>query len=85
MIGDDVMTTVLMQHFSSLVALETSFILSDLATLHRRTERDVFFITTQGIVQLVQRYRNGIQGHLRATVQDLLRQYLKVRDDKECL
>lgn len=48
------------------------------ATLTRRTERDVFFMNTQGIVELVQRYRNGIRGHMKAVIQDLLRQYLKV-------
>lgn len=32
------------------------------ATLQKRADRDVFFMTTQGIVQLVQRYRNGIRG-----------------------
>ena len=29
------------------------------ATLQKRADRDVFFLNTQGIVQLVQRYRNG--------------------------
>ena len=48
------------------------------ATLLRRTDRDCFFVTTQGIVQLVQRYRSGIRGHLKGVIQDLLRQYLQV-------
>lgn len=30
------------------------------ATLQKRADRDVFFLNTQGIVQLVQRYRNGV-------------------------
>ncbi|XP_064618157.1 acetyl-CoA carboxylase-like isoform X2 [Liolophura sinensis] len=48
------------------------------ATLNRRDDRDVFFLTTQGIVQLVQRYRNGIRGHMKSVVQEFLRQYLRV-------
>ncbi|XP_013400503.1 acetyl-CoA carboxylase isoform X2 [Lingula anatina] len=48
------------------------------ATLTKRSDRDVFFMTTQGIVQLVQRYRSGVRGHMRMVVQDLLKQYLKV-------
>ncbi|KAK3098334.1 hypothetical protein FSP39_018526, partial [Pinctada imbricata] len=51
---------------------------SHAATLTRRAERENFFMTTQGIVQLVQRYRNGIRGHMKSVVQDLLRLYLKV-------
>ncbi|XP_073241070.1 acetyl-CoA carboxylase-like isoform X1 [Porites lutea] len=46
------------------------------ATLTKRTERDAFFLNTQSIVQLVQRYRNGIRGHMKAVVLSLLRQYL---------
>lgn len=48
------------------------------ATLSKRSDRDVFFMTCQGIVQLVQRYRNGIRGHLKSVVQELLRHYLRV-------
>ncbi|XP_060601349.1 acetyl-CoA carboxylase-like isoform X2 [Ruditapes philippinarum] len=48
------------------------------ATLTRRAERDVFFMNTQGIVELVQSYRNGVRGHMKTVIQDLLRQYLKV-------
>ncbi|KAL5009691.1 hypothetical protein ScPMuIL_011996 [Solemya velum] len=48
------------------------------ATLTRRPERENFFMTTQGIVQLVQRYRNGIRGHVKTVVQDFLKQYLLV-------
>ncbi|XP_020604828.1 acetyl-CoA carboxylase-like isoform X1 [Orbicella faveolata] len=47
------------------------------ATLTKRTERDAFFLNTQSIVQLVQRYRNGIRGHMKAVVLSLLRQYLQ--------
>lgn len=48
------------------------------STLQRRADRDVFFLNTQGIVQLVQRYRDGIRGRTRSCVQDLLRQYLNI-------
>lgn len=48
------------------------------STLQRRADRDIFFLNTQGIVQLVQRYRDGIRGRTRSCVQDLLRQYLNV-------
>jgi len=48
------------------------------ATLSRRAERDVFFLTTQTIVQLVQRYRNGIRGRMKTAVHELLRQYYTV-------
>lgn len=48
------------------------------ATLQKRADRDVFFLNTQGIVQLVQRYRNGIRGRMRCCVQDMLKQYIDV-------
>ncbi|XP_033643702.1 acetyl-CoA carboxylase-like isoform X2 [Asterias rubens] len=48
------------------------------AATQKRSERDAFFMHTQGIVQLVQRYRNGIRGHMKSVVQDLLRMYLRV-------
>ena len=48
------------------------------ATLTKRTDREVFFLTTQGIVQLVQRYRAGIRGHMKSVVQELLRHYMRV-------
>ncbi|OAD57807.1 Acetyl-CoA carboxylase [Eufriesea mexicana] len=48
------------------------------ATLSKRAERDVFFLTTQAIVQLVQRYRNGIRGRMKTAVHELLLQYYTV-------
>ncbi|XP_058809434.1 acetyl-CoA carboxylase isoform X4 [Phymastichus coffea] len=48
------------------------------ATLSKRSERDVFFLTTQAIVQLVQRYRAGIRGRMKTAVHELLRQYFVV-------
>ncbi|KAM9329623.1 acetyl-CoA carboxylase 2 isoform 2-T2 [Gastrophryne carolinensis] len=48
------------------------------ATLQRKADREVFFMNTQSIVQLVQRYRSGIHGYLKSVVLDLLRRYLQV-------
>ncbi|XP_075390444.1 acetyl-CoA carboxylase 2 [Tenrec ecaudatus] len=48
------------------------------ATLQRKADREVFFMNTQSIVQLVQRYRSGTRGYLKAVVLDLLRRYLHV-------
>ncbi|XP_066055535.1 acetyl-CoA carboxylase 2 isoform X2 [Chamaea fasciata] len=48
------------------------------ATLQRKAEREVFFMNTQSLVQLVQRYRSGIRGYMKAVVLDLLRRYLQV-------
>ncbi|KAH9518467.1 hypothetical protein Btru_016869 [Bulinus truncatus] len=68
-------TSVLSQFPSQQIA---SVIDTYAATLSKRADRDVFFMTCQGIVQLVQRYRNGIRGHLKSVVQELLRHYLRV-------
>ncbi|XP_059157454.1 acetyl-CoA carboxylase-like isoform X2 [Physella acuta] len=68
-------TSVLCQFPSQQIA---SVIDNYAATLSKRSDRDVFFMTCQGIVQLVQRYRNGIRGHLKSVVQELLRHYLRV-------
>lgn len=38
----------------------------------------MFFMNTQGIVQLVQRFRNGVKGYRKAIILGLLRQYLQV-------
>ncbi|NXX22259.1 ACACB carboxylase, partial [Podargus strigoides] len=48
------------------------------ATLQRKAEREVFFMNTQSVVQLVQRYRSGIRGYMTAVVLDVLRRYLQV-------
>ncbi|XP_076466128.1 acetyl-CoA carboxylase-like isoform X2 [Babylonia areolata] len=68
-------TSVLSQFPSQQIA---SVIDNYAATLQKRADRDCFFMATQGIVQLVQRYRGGIRGHMKSVVQDLLRQYLRV-------
>lgn len=51
---------------------------SHAATLQKRADRDNFFLQTQGVVQLVQRYRNGIRGRMKSAVHELLRQYYEV-------
>ncbi|XP_015432186.1 PREDICTED: acetyl-CoA carboxylase isoform X1 [Dufourea novaeangliae] len=48
------------------------------ASLSKRSERDVFFLNTQVIVQLVQKYRNGIRGRMKTVVHELLRDYYTV-------
>nr|XP_014343158.1 PREDICTED: acetyl-CoA carboxylase isoform X1 [Latimeria chalumnae] len=68
-------TSVLCQFPSQQVA---NILDSHAATLNRKSDREMFFMNTQSIVQLVQRYRSGIRGHMKAVVMDLLRQYLKV-------
>jgi acetyl-CoA carboxylase/biotin carboxylase 1 len=46
--------------------------------IEKKSEREAFFQTVQGIVQLVQRYRNGIKGHMKSVIQNLLKEYLAV-------
>uniref|UniRef100_A0A8C5A2K2 acetyl-CoA carboxylase n=1 Tax=Gadus morhua TaxID=8049 RepID=A0A8C5A2K2_GADMO len=68
-------TSVLCQFPSQQIA---NILDSHAATLNRKADREVFFMNTQSIVQLVQKYRSAIRGHMKAVVMDLLRQYLKV-------
>ncbi|XP_053135859.1 acetyl-CoA carboxylase 2 isoform X3 [Hemicordylus capensis] len=68
-------TSVLCQFPSQQIA---SILDSHAATLQRKADREVFFMNTQSIMQLVQRYRSGIQGHMKSVVLDLLRRYLQV-------
>ncbi|XP_048411956.1 acetyl-CoA carboxylase 2 isoform X2 [Stegostoma tigrinum] len=68
-------TSVLTQFPSQQIA---NILDSHAATLQRRADREVFFMNTQSIVQLVQRYRSGIRGHMKSVVLDLLRRYLSV-------
>ncbi|KAJ2943246.1 hypothetical protein O0L34_g12050 [Tuta absoluta] len=51
------------------------------ASLNKRADRDVFFMSTQALVLLVQRYRNGIRGRMKAAVHDLLKQYYQVESN----
>ncbi|XP_043540947.1 acetyl-CoA carboxylase 2-like [Chiloscyllium plagiosum] len=68
-------TSVLSQFPSQQIA---NILDSHAATLQRKADREVFFMNTQSIVQLVQRYRSGIRGHMKSVVLDLLRRYLNV-------
>ncbi|XP_062873532.1 acetyl-CoA carboxylase 2 isoform X2 [Trichomycterus rosablanca] len=68
-------TSVLSQFPSQRIA---NILDSHAATLQRKSDREVFFMNTQSIVQLVQRYRSGIRGYMKTVVLDLLRRYLQV-------
>ncbi|XP_024130292.1 acetyl-CoA carboxylase isoform X2 [Oryzias melastigma] len=68
-------TSVLCQFPSQRIA---NILDSHAATLQRKADREVFFMNTQSIVQLVQRYRSGIRGYMKSVVLDLLKRYLKV-------
>ncbi|MEE6508200.1 hypothetical protein FKM82_019789 [Ascaphus truei] len=68
-------TSVLCQFPSQQIA---NILDSHAATLLRKADREVFFMNTQTIVQLVQRYRSGIRGYMKSMVLDLLRRYLQV-------
>lgn len=43
-----------------------------------KKDRDVFFVTTQGLVQLCQRYKKGSRGRMTQVVQEMLKTYLQV-------
>ncbi|XP_061907231.1 acetyl-CoA carboxylase isoform X1 [Entelurus aequoreus] len=68
-------TSVLCQFPSQRIA---NILDSHAATLQRKADREVFFINTQSVVQLVQRYRSGIRGYMKFVVLDLLKRYLQV-------
>ncbi|XP_054628286.1 acetyl-CoA carboxylase isoform X2 [Dunckerocampus dactyliophorus] len=68
-------TSVLCQFPSQRIA---NILDSHAATLQRKADREVFFINTQSVVQLVQRYRSGIRGYMKSVVLDLLKRYLQV-------
>ncbi|XP_076855025.1 acetyl-CoA carboxylase isoform X2 [Brachyhypopomus gauderio] len=68
-------TSVLCQFPSQMIA---NILDSHAATLQKKTDRELFFMNTQSIVQLVQRYRSGIRGYMKSVVLDLLRRYLQV-------
>eukprot|EP00794_Sanderia_malayensis_P012741 gene12741-14046_t len=51
---------------------------SHAATLTKRVEKDIFFMNTQGIRQIVQRYRNGLKGHRKTVILGLIKKYLQV-------
>ncbi|XP_047674506.1 acetyl-CoA carboxylase 2 isoform X2 [Tachysurus fulvidraco] len=68
-------TSVLCQFPSQRIA---NILDSHAAMLQKKADREVFFMNTQSMVQLVQRYRSGIRGYMKAVVLDLLRRYLQV-------
>lgn len=68
-------TSVLCQFPSQRIA---NILDSHAATLQRKADREVFFMNTQSIVQLVQRFRSGIRGYMKSVVLDLLKRYLQV-------
>ncbi|XP_051749567.1 acetyl-CoA carboxylase 2 isoform X6 [Ctenopharyngodon idella] len=68
-------TSVLCQFPSQRIA---NILDSHAATLQRKADREVFFMNTQSIVQLVQRYRSGVRGYMKSVVLDLLRRYIQV-------
>uniref|UniRef100_A0A3B5AVX7 acetyl-CoA carboxylase n=1 Tax=Stegastes partitus TaxID=144197 RepID=A0A3B5AVX7_9TELE len=68
-------TSVLCQFPSQRIA---NILDSHAATLQRKADREVFFMNTQSIVQLVQRFRSGIRGYMKSVVLDLLKHYLQV-------
>uniref|UniRef100_A0A1L8D6K8 Acetyl CoA Carboxylase-2 n=1 Tax=Plutella xylostella TaxID=51655 RepID=A0A1L8D6K8_PLUXY len=71
-------TSVLAQFPSQQIA---SVIDHHAASLPKRADRDQFFMSTQALVVLVQRYRNGIRGRMKAAVHDLLKQYYQVESN----
>ncbi|XP_064397695.1 acetyl-CoA carboxylase-like isoform X2 [Halichondria panicea] len=50
------------------------------ATLQRRADHDQFFMNTNPIMQLVQKYRHGMRSRLKATIVELLREYYRVEE-----
>nr|CAB3219668.1 acetyl-CoA carboxylase-like [Phallusia mammillata] len=48
------------------------------AVLTNKSEQDVFFVNTQSILQIVNRYSSGIRGHLKAVILSLVKEYFRV-------
>ncbi len=71
------LTSVLVQFPSQSIA---TFIDNYATKIERRADRDLFFTTVQSLVQLVQRYRTGIKGHMKAVITDLIRNYLNIEN-----
>lgn len=69
------LTSVLVQFPSQAIA---SCIDTYASKLERRNDRETFFATVQTLVQLVQRYRSGIKGHMKSVIKDLIRNYLNI-------
>ena len=71
------LTSVLVQFPSQSIA---TVIDTYASKLERRPDRDAFFATVQSLVQLVQRYRNGIKGHMKMVITDLIKTYLSMEN-----
>jgi acetyl-CoA carboxylase/biotin carboxylase 1 len=69
------LTSVLVQFPSQSIA---SIIDNYASKMENRKDRDSFFSTIQSLVQLVQRYRNGIKGHMKTVITDLIKNYLNI-------
>ena len=69
------LTSVLVQFPSQLIA---STIDNYASKLDQRNERETFFTTVQSFLNLIQRYRNGIKGHTKFVITDLIRNYLNI-------
>jgi acetyl-CoA carboxylase / biotin carboxylase 1 len=69
------LTSVLVQFPSQSIAAAID---SYASKLEQRRDRDAFFATVQSLIQLVQRYRNGIKGHMKMIITDLIRTYLNI-------
>jgi biotin carboxylase/biotin carboxyl carrier protein len=50
------------------------------ASISRQADQDQFFMNTNGITQLLQRYRNGSKGRMRTEIINLLKEYHRVEE-----
>ncbi|KHJ49247.1 carboxyl transferase domain protein [Trichuris suis] len=48
------------------------------SSLSKKQSREMFFMSTHGLLSLVQRYRDGIRGHMKLVLQELFLRYLNV-------
>ncbi|KRZ57740.1 Acetyl-CoA carboxylase [Trichinella nativa] len=66
-------TSVLCKFPSQQIAQELD---NEMAKLSKKQDREMFFMSTHGLLTLVQRYRDGIRGHMVLILRDLFRRYL---------
>jgi acetyl-CoA carboxylase / biotin carboxylase 1 len=65
--------------FSQFPSAELSMLLDRYAAnLQKPSEKDLFYLTTQSITKLLQKYRHGLRGHMKDTVERLLKRYVSV-------
>uniref|UniRef100_A0A5S6QG58 Acetyl-CoA carboxylase n=1 Tax=Trichuris muris TaxID=70415 RepID=A0A5S6QG58_TRIMR len=48
------------------------------SSLSKKQNREMFFMSTHGLLSVVQRYRDGIRGHMKLVLQELFLRYLNV-------